>query len=223
MTDSDTAGEQGTPEQLREQIRERLADYAAAEALGKEPSDVYPDVADYLDDHPELRDELNELRALILPTYTNEQAPAPAYPTPDLSFLDSKQDATDTDHLWHWNNEGQVLIQLKEALLDLLRPPSFAGATRGQLLYTYDVAAAGERDVDMRIEVFNEEATEETVTVCVTVDVHDADPLAQAGSHVTLRSGEETWAGETDDAGYVEFEGIPLTAIPNLHIVVTPA
>lgn len=222
MTGSDNAGQQA-PEQRREQMRERLADYAAAEAVGREPAKVYPDVADYLDDHPELRDELDELRALILPAYANDVEPAPSYPDPDLSFLEAKKEASNLERSWHWNDGGQLIIQLTEALLDLLRPPSFAGATRGQLLYTYDVTAAAERNIDVRIEIFGEDATEEKVTICVTVDVHDADPLAQAGSQVTLRAGETTWTGETDDAGYVEFEGIPLSAVSNLHIEVTPA
>lgn len=222
MTDRDNAGEQDTHKQLHEQMRKRLADYATAEALGQEPSEVYPDVADYLDEHSELRDELDELRALILPAYTNDVEPAPTYPEPDLSFLEANTETSDVDQVWHWKEEGQLLIHLTEALLDVLRPPSFAGATRGQLLYSYDVALTGERDIDVQIEIFSEDATEEAVTVCVTVDVQYAEPLSQAGSRVALRTDETTWTGETDEAGYVEFSGIPRAAIANLHIEVTP-
>lgn len=225
MTDSENAAEHSEPKQkIHEEMRARLVDYATAEALGKNAEEEYPDVADYLDATPELRDELEELRSLVAAVYAGEIEAAPAYPEPDLSFLETDQVATEAaDSRWHWTEHGQMMIEFTEALLDLLRPPALAGAMRGQLLYTYEVEEMAERGIDVRVEVFSEGAEQETVTVSVTVDVRDAEPLAQGGSEVSLHAEDQTWSGETDDAGYVEFAHVPLSAVPDLRIEVTPA
>ncbi|HEX6288319.1 MAG TPA: hypothetical protein VFZ66_03970 [Herpetosiphonaceae bacterium] len=203
-------------------VRERLPAYVTAEALGQQPQRAYPDVAAHVGGCETCRAELDELREVILATYTGGLEPAPAYPQPDLSFLPSRAVQAARTPPWRFDELGRLIIGFSQALLDSLRPPSLVGAARGQLLYSYALEPRPLPDLAVSVDVLADDAALGFGFVRVNVEALDRGPLDQAPSFVVLRAGGAIWQGLTDEAGYVAFEAVPLTALPDLTIEITP-
>ncbi len=207
----------GEPEpQGHETIRALLPLYAAAAARGYDPARLYPDVVAHVAACARCRDELDDLLAMILPAYAGEVAPAPPPSTPDLSFLRARRAPAAPP--WSVDEWGRLLIRFSTALLDSLRPPTLAGARRGQLLYRYEPTGDAAPDMGLQIEIFAESETAASVTVAL--DDPQREPLAQSGILVTLQAGDQSWQQPTDETGFVSFEGIPRAHLATLQITV---
>ncbi|MDQ4077424.1 MAG: hypothetical protein M3220_14405 [Chloroflexota bacterium] len=210
----DSAGE------AHEAMRELLPDYATVEACGNDPAAQYPEMAAHLETCEACRDELEELLELLIPAYTGQVDPAPSYPTPNLSFLKKDKSAPTPAKPWLVDEMGRLWIRFSQTLLDTLRPPSLAGAMRGQLLYTYELEPGSVPDLDVGIEIFAEENSDNTATINVIVDDQRRDPLDQSGITVTLHAAGTTWQEETDEAGCAMFEGVPRSVLAKLEVEV---
>lgn len=215
-------------------LRKLLPAYATIEACGNDAQVLYPEVATHLSACGDCYDELEELLEFMIPVYRGIIEPAPTYPQPDLSFLRPAPVAcavrkapmhlpTAPQKEWIIDKLGRLLITFSQSLLDSLNPPTLAGAMRGQLLYSYTVESESPA-IDCQIEIFTQDAAGKLATVEVIVDLPEHDAFDQAGSTVLLRTSakDERWEDETDEVGSVQFEGIPLAALPNLQIEVTP-
>jgi hypothetical protein len=211
-------------EQEHEQVREFLPLYATVAALERDPQLVYPTIAAHLQCCLACRDELAELQELTLAAYTGQVAPAPAYPRADLSFLPAPAvpPPKARGQPWRLDELGRLVIQFSAALLETLRPPTLAGASRGQLLYSYTQEHGSIKNLDARIEVFAMHGAPGRGLVRVVVDVPGRNPFDQGGSLVVLRADDQEWRGETDESGQVDFAAVPLAAVPLLRIEIAP-
>jgi hypothetical protein len=212
--------------------RKLLPAYATIEACGKDAQELYPNVAAHLSTCADCYDELEELLEFMIPVYRGIIEPAPTYPQPDLSFLRPApalrgvplRPPRAPQKEWIIDKVGRLLISFSQSLLDSLNPPVLAGAMRGQLLYSYSVESESPA-IDCQIEIFSQDTAGKLATVEVIVDLPNHDAFDQAGSTVVLRTPatHERWEDETDEVGSVQFEGIPMAALPDLQIQVTPA
>lgn len=191
-------------------LRELLSDYVVIEALGETPPRFYPGIATHLASCAACRDELDELRELVLPAYADAIAPAPEARPAWLPF----ERAVGACQRW--------IIEFSQALLAGWRPAQLAGATRGQLLHRY-VQDAAHHGIGVTIETFAEDAARGIGRVRVGIDQPGRDPLDQGGCTVELSAGVETWQAQTDDTGTVDFNAVPLAALPRLRIAIIPA
>lgn len=214
-------------------LRELLPAYATIEACGNDGQVLYPEVPAHLSSCGDCYDELEELLEFMIPVYRGIIEAAPSYPQPDLSFLRPATApavrgaplglSTVPKKEWIIDKVGRLLISFSQSLLDSLKPPSLAGAMRGQLLYSYTVQSDSPA-IDCQIEFFTQDAAGKLATVEVIVDLPNHEAFEQAGSYVVLRTAahDERWQDETDEVGSVEFKGIPMAALPYLQIEVTP-
>ncbi len=214
-------------------LRDCLPAYATIEACGNDAQVLYPKVAAHLTSCADCYDELEELLEFMIPVYRGIIEAAPSYPQPNLSFLRPATAravqsvplrlSTAPKKEWLIDKVGRLLISFSESLLESLKPRSLAGAMRGQLLYSYTVESESPA-IDCQIEIFTQDAAGKLATVEVIVDLPNHDAFDQAGSYVVLRTpaGNERWQDETDEVGSVQFEGVPLAALPYLQIEVTP-
>lgn len=202
---------------------EQLPAYATAIALGALPQPGYSDLAAHLEACAACRADLEELLALTIPAYAGQVEPAPAYPQPDLSFLDRRAPAPGAHGQPCWiDAAGRLVIAFSASLLETLRRPSPAGALRGQLLFRYVQEPKTLQDLQVTIEVFLEDPTRGLGRVQVSVDVPGHGPLDQAGCRVILRVDENIWQAETDETGCAVFAPFPLDALPRLRVEITP-
>ena len=201
-----------------EAIQERLPEYAAIAALGREPAADLPDVAAHLARCAPCRARLAELLAMTATAYAGEVAPARRYPAPDLGFLPPAERARERP--W-WVDEAQrVVIDFSQALLDSLRPSLLVGATRGQLLYRYEQAPGSLPDLELAIEVFEDDGDQQSGWVRVSVEVPSRDPLDQPPTMVSLQARDLIRVGTTDETGLVDFAAVPLAVLPTLRVTV---
>lgn len=204
-----------------EAARAMLPEYATAAALGSQPEETDPALDDHIRRCDVCRAELEELTTLAKHAFSGRLDPADDYPNFDLSFIKPAPEAR-ASYPWFLDQLGRLIVTFSEELLAGLRQPTLAGAPRGQLLYRYTQEPGPARNLELSIEVFTEDTARTTARVQVIVDVPDYGALDQSGSQVTLRYGEASCSGETDDSGCVDFKRIPLDALPNLRVEVAP-
>lgn len=104
MTDSDDGATRGgttDTELTHAALRDLLADYATAVALGGAPQTAYPDLAGHLEGCAECRATLRDLLELTVDAYEGRVAPALSYPHPDLAFLPAETGTAETPHRQH--------------------------------------------------------------------------------------------------------------------------
>ncbi|HEX8681264.1 MAG TPA: hypothetical protein VF707_03055 [Ardenticatenaceae bacterium] len=216
--DGDSAGFRGASHST---IRERLPEYVTLIARGKAPQPLFPDIASHLESCVECREELEELLHLLVPAYMGQVAPAPSYPPIDLTFL--RHQATPVpEKRWSVNRLGRLVMQFSQAVLDAFKPPSLAGAMRGQLLYSYTQEPEPPLNLGVAIEISRDDENPKMACVSVAVDDPNRSPFEQAGNRIVLRADGKEWQGETDETGSFEVPGIPLALLPQLQVEVAP-
>lgn len=193
--------------------------YVTAEALGQRPSRSYRDVAAHLNQCASCREALDTLRELTIDAYSGLVEPARSYPQPELSFLPAQAPAPAAAQPWRIDEWGRLIVSFSQALLDSLRPPALAGASRGQLLYSYTLQPPTLPGFDVNIDVFATSA--QLGFVRINVESLDRDPFDQAPSQVVARAADATWQGVTDATGCIAFEAVPLADLPHLTIEIT--
>lgn len=205
-------------------LREFLPSYATEEVCGNDPQAAYPQVAAHLLSCVACDEELEELLELMVPAYLGHIPAAPSYAQADLSFLKPQQRLATTASKPGIIEEVQrLLIIFSDSLLDMLKQPSLAGAMRGQLLYSYAVESEQRPQMNCQIDIFTEDAAGKQAKVEVMVEVPTRDPFEQAGCQVMMYTNDRRWQAETDEAGTVEFDDVPLALLPHLRIEVTPS
>jgi hypothetical protein len=201
---------------------ERLAEYAAALALGCAPAEQYADVAAHVQRCAACQANLDDLLEVVEPAYIEGIRPAGAYPPPRLWFLEDAMNIASTAQRAWQLDAGRLRIAFSDALLAALRQPALAGAARGQLLYRYTQEPGSVADLDVAIEVYAENAAQHQARVRVSVDVPSRGALDQTGSRVVLHAGDVQLQGETDESGTVDFAPVPLEELPRLRVEITP-
>jgi hypothetical protein len=196
--------------------RNRLPAYATAIAMGLDPATVAPDDAAHLSSCTVCRGELDELLALLLPTYAGVIAPTLAGVTPDLSFLPPAA----PDRAWWRDAAGRLVFAFSEALLVASGPPGLTGAARGALLHAYSPGAVEPGGPRVIIEIRAMERDGSLAHLRVEIDDPARDPLDQAGVPVAVQAGDHAWQGESDETGQVDFPDIPLADLAHLQIAI---
>jgi hypothetical protein len=162
--------------------------------------------------------ELEELYDLVNTAYSGTVPASPQYPVPDLSFLPKAQHSP-----WHINKLGHLLISFSQSLIDSLQVSSFAGATRGELLFRYVQDRASTNNLEVIIDVYSDTASKQLALLRVGVDIPSRDAFDQSGSQVIVRAGETVWQGETDETGWVDLNAIPLSILHSMQVEIRPA
>jgi hypothetical protein len=216
-----TTSEQISAAGAHDDVTILLPHYATITALGGAPERAYPQIAAHLASCAACRAELDELLKLTLATYTDQVALAPAYPQADLAFLERHAPRPELGHrIWFFDRAGRVVVAFSEALLASLRQPSLAGMLRSGPLYRYIHEPGSLPDLNLTIEIYADEMSPDRGRVQVVLDVPSRNTFDQAGGHVTLRAGEQSWQDQTDETGYAEFPSIPLAALPQLSVTI---
>ena len=207
---------------LHEEVRASLPEYAAALALRQVPPARYSVVAAHLESCSACRAELEALLELVMPAYTGQVVPAPSFPQFDLSFLwPPAAQPAEVRPTWFIDDLRRLVIVFSSGLLTSMRPPRLARAVRGQTLYSYTPDPPLPDNLRVTIDVFAGDDDPELGDVEVLVDVPARDPFDQSGLHVTLRVGDLVWEGPTDEAGSVTFTSVPLKLLPHLRAEIT--
>ncbi|HWQ14348.1 MAG TPA: hypothetical protein VNL77_16230 [Roseiflexaceae bacterium] len=196
---------------------ELLSEYVSALALGVDPRRAAPEATGHVEACEQCQVDLAELRALAEVSFDGAVPPAEGAPAPDLSFLPAPP-----ARVWRVDEIGRLVVEFGEALLASLRPPSLAGATRGQLMLRYVQDSATTADLSVTIEVYAEDPDRTVGRVRVGVDLPGRDALDMSGSRVVLRAAGDEWCAETDETGGVDFTPVPLSLLPQLRVEITP-
>lgn len=201
---------------------EQLYVYAAAQALGH-ATQAAAEAVEHLAQCAICHADVQDLLELVASAYAGQPEPAAEYPLFDLSFLTPMATMIESkQHPWFVDQLGRLVVTFSDALLATMRQPSVAGATRGQLVYRYTQDPTSMHNLGVTVEVFAEDQDHRFGRVQILIDVASSDPFDQAGSQVVLRAGETTWAGETDEVGYVDFKAVPLAVLPQMRIEILP-
>jgi hypothetical protein len=218
------ARDAGTVGELSQHISEQLPVYATAIVFGSAGEMQYPAVARHIAACATCQAELDQLVELLRSAFDGQLEPAERYPHADLTFLEMPmQKPQPALPLWQLD-AGRLVIRFP----DLLHVPArqqLAGLARGgsgQLIYRYRQEPGSVADLDVSIEVYADDAAQTQGRVRVGVDVPSRGPLDQTGSLVTLHAGDANWQGETDESGCVDFAHVPLAALPQLRVEITP-
>jgi hypothetical protein len=212
----------GSIEQSHHPVRELFPKYATTAALSDTLPDTDPALQPHLAACGACQAELSDLVELTTAAYTGQIARAPAYPHADLSFLPRPAQSPAHGRPWLLDALGRLVIQFSEALVGALAPPAAAGAARGQFLFRYVQEPGSVSDLEVTIDVFAEDAARTLGRVRVGVDVASRGAFDQSGNHVTVRVGEVTWQGETDETGSVDLAPIPLDVVRHMRVEITP-
>ncbi len=220
-------------------IYDRLPEYVMQLLEGRLPGDQlsaeWQEVRDHLKICEECRSEVEELRSIIQETAAGTLAPAPGYPQPDLSFLNSlpaQIKATSpplrevADHLLALVRS--VVIELDPVRLGLAPQPAFAtlaGSFRSgkdtalSQNWRYQHPADEKSALGITIDAGMTDPERKLCRVLITVD--DArDPLPQQESEVTLQYGAIAQTAATD-MGLIAFADVPLETLNRLRVTVT--
>ncbi len=205
-----------------EEARALLPGYAAALALGQAPEIQYPEVAAHVQGCMACRADLDELLALVLPTYRGELVPAADYPQVDLSFLGSPApQIAKTRPSWFIDSLHRLVVEFSDALLASMRQSAYAQAARGAALYHYTPESPPPDNLGITIDVFAADGKLQVANIQVLLDVPSRDPFDQSGTNVTLRIGDLVWEASTSATGSVTFTAVPLERLPQLRVEIS--
>lgn len=197
---------------------DRLPEYAALLALGQPLDAAYAPLEEHLVLCVECQSDLNDLMELLSAAYADRQPLGPVGARPSLAFLRPPAPAGRP-----WHVERSTLVLGAAAPIWQAQPAlSLAGAPRGQLLYRYVQDPGSVADLEVSIEVYADSGQPGHARVQVSVEVPSRDPLEQAGCLVVLHAASDRWDGQTDELGSIDFAPVPLHALPQIRIEITP-
>jgi hypothetical protein len=206
-------------------IRDLLPRYVTLEVLGHNPSTADARVAEHCAGCAECQAELDELRALMAvdPLSQGDAAPPSTF---NLFFLHPPAaPAPETNPLWQIDPRGRLTFTFSQTLFTA-RQPSFAGARRGQHLYTFDLKLDPPHGCNVVIKVIQSpssgDASARLVDVEVNVEVINASPLDQSGSDIVIVTDSVYRRDQTDMSGCARFSGVPLQDLSELRVEVLP-
>jgi hypothetical protein len=204
-------------------IRDLLPRYVTLEVLGHNPSTIDPRITEHCASCAACQAELDELRALMAVDPLSQPDVAP--PTFNLFFLHPPQTPAATHPLWQIDPRGRLTFTFTQALLTPSQP-SFAGARRGQHLYTFDLKLDPPHGCNVVIKVIQSQPSGDAgarlVDVEVNVEVLHASPLDQSGSEIVIVTDTVYRRDQTDMSGCVRFSGVPLQDLAELRVEVLP-
>lgn len=205
-----------SPHQL---VRDLLVEYLAEQQLGASVAPLPAAVAEHLARCEACSEWLAELEELSDVAFGDQLPAAPAYPTPDLSFLGP---ASSEPMLPRALLElDRFVVSFPHSFLTTLNQPSVAGALRGQFVFRQRFELEQAPGVVVTVEVMGRNS-DVAASLCVDCELLGRDPLEQAGSRVVVRTRDGEWRGTTDDTGSVRFEGVPLAMLPDARIEIEP-
>jgi len=215
-----------------EQVREMLPEYAMLQLSGAPPGSCWDELESHLASCDECRDALNELRQILLDTYSGQLEPTQPTAEPDLSFLPpppaarynpvaALADRATANLDTALDLARQVVIQFTEPLIAHLRQPVLAGGYRGTHYCSYEHPRQQDDSLHVTIDIstIDPERTLCRVLVCV---MHPARPFDHEGSQVRLHFGTFTREAATDHQGFAPFDSIPLEFVPQLQFTILP-
>ncbi|MEI7768598.1 MAG: hypothetical protein WCI67_01355 [Chloroflexales bacterium] len=203
-----------------------LPEYVTRLALGQRPRQEWRPLERHLEQCAACRAEADTLRQHMVETYTGTLPAAPEPPPPELPFL-SRRPARPTAPEPPRPQAGRPApssyrVQVSAALLPQMQVHLAARSGDLRLRYTYAFPAADERDPAVTLEVLSADSGADRGTARICVELADRSPFDQAGSRVTLSSGQVKISGVTDPGGTVIFTDVALDTIAEWQIYVEP-
>jgi hypothetical protein len=205
-------------------IRPQLLRHVTDMALGRHTDN--PELTAHINTCAECRTLLEELSDLTTLAYSEQVMPKPAQSSRSsaggASFFKRLMPSIQVQRSWRFDELGRLIVWFSTALQPPAPKPAWLGATRGQLLYAYTQDVYEEDTFKVTIEVYRDSQDPSLRRVRIKVERPSAGPLDQAGTGVLMRVGGDAWSGETDGAGYVDFNGVSPEAITSLRVEITP-
>lgn len=196
-----------------EHIEGLLPEYAHSITLGHVVDGHAQHVINHLERCPACRAKLFDLIDASYAFYHNA-LPNVTAPKPNLGFLQPTHAPVHDDHMF--------VVQFSDALLEAISQsrPVF-GYVRGarRLIGTYRQSTINIPDV--KIEIYETEA--QCAALRCHIHVSHKDEFDQSGTDIVVYADGQNWRGVTDEIGFVEVQGIPIRAIPQMRIEILTA
>lgn len=208
-------------------VRDRLAGFVTDMLLGQSPSRAHQIVTDHCATCAACQAELDELRTLLLASNQSHDDQGATLPTPtfNLFFLHKrKQPHVRQGPLWEFDPQGRLIFGFSAALMASRSQPVFAGAQRGQSLYSFDLKLDSPHGLNVSIKIFQGKLIndERLVDVEVNVEMMQASALDQSGSEVVVATDSVYRRETTGRSGLARFRDLPLRELSELRIEVLP-
>lgn len=201
-------------------VRDLLPGYITQEFLGQDPLRADPAVAQHCAGCDDCRAVLQELRELLA-----DDGPRRQPPPFNLFFLRPARPHAALP-AWQINPPGRLVFDAAQAIRQRSGQPTFAGAARGQSLYSFDLKLDPPHGFNVLIKILQStpqaEQEQRLVDVEVCVEVMDADPLDQSGSQVVIATDTLHRRSATNRSGLARFSGLGLHDLSELRIEVQP-
>jgi anti-sigma factor RsiW len=205
-----------------------LPEYVMQLVYGEQPHRGWYQLEVHLAQCAACRSEADTLRQLMVETYTGALPPVAEAPPVALSIparlrnraappaqsRPAESRPTTAAALYSVQLSAGLLAQMQ------VRVAARGGELRLRYSYTFPTFRPSDPMITMEVLSADDEAERGIARVCV--ELADRSPFDQAGSRVTLTSGQTLMSAVTDQGGVVIFSRVPLSTIADWQISVEP-
>lgn len=215
--------------------RARLPDYVQAQAEGKDPAGLFPEVRDHLALCPHCQRLYRELVEIGEQIAAGRLPEPVTCPLPDLSFLKRLKTPEGLGEIvrrgayWVQDQARALVVDMGAFLQTPARQPALALAVRGEgreveeTLYQITLDPEMLDDLDVEVTVHRQPEGASVARVVVHVRVPSRLVKGFAGSQVQMRARGTTRAARTDEDGQAVFEDVPLEGLKEATFEIIPA
>lgn len=208
--------------------RDLLYAIVDAELEGKDAAHLFPAAYEHLQACAACREECEDLRAVLTGEQRGELTEPPIKPVFDLSYL--RPAAGSDERLWARDPRGSLWLDLAMAFFGGRRQ-QLALATRSagksppagpqEVLYQWSIGTEETGDLDVDVIALRDENEPALCTLVVRAEAAERWPDL-AGTEVIARWREETARAVTDQDGRVTFRRVPVDALMEAVLQITP-